>query len=863
MVQFEIETIDLAANNDVISTSNAIRNCQERQNELHRQSIEKLYQADRISLLSEIEELKASIIGIKDGLTNENERLQEQLRAIQLQVQKRENELLQHISTKDKQLKKQNELLHKTQTDNDHAKKQLDDLNNLLERERTISKDLQELVNENKMQFKNLNSLLEKERTRNTVIQTCLDSERTRSLNLEQALKHERLNVESREHELQRKTQLLQDITNKEQDRTKDFEIEIQKGEQSLKELQMKLHEEETKCEKLETELAKKNSILISDRDDLNGLITELRNELEKTKNENANLITSLDEERKVSEDLKNGMESLHGVNEQISEQEKLIKQLSNALENERKVNENLHFALDNNHENNTKSKDLQNNMVKELQMSLTAVQEQLQNQVEVVDQERNRVKRLRKERDIHEASALGARTKERSLELELEKEKAAREMEVNTVKDMLDNEIALKRNLEELLNSRTVELSRLSEELRYLKEDRKETPPDSPSKERLNILRHDLKSIADEHRVFLLMHKEYLEEHIKFTQNLSKVNGLHSQIQNLIHEVDGMKRQLGTVSQGSPIRLSPIKAAAYDRLVKQNQEMSEYLAKVTEEKSELRKMLSHLEVQVSDYRDRDARHVENLHNNKVEIESILTNERARASEERLLLRQTVETQKRDIEEILVKLREKEVEADEVKRSLKHVEEQLERSRSSSRRLQASETLTSQWTPSRIQKLYARYLRAEKWRKSLVYQKKYLLLLLGGFRDNETKTLATIAKMGAYPSFHEPKTRFSPAFTKFRTAVRVVVAAKRMKFLVCKSKKSVQLVMEPVSPSRTIPKKSEYNQGTPYIVDSSRFGINGSHRENGSTETGFLTEICNGNVQVFSPKQTDPGTTQL
>lgn len=37
-------------------------------------------------------------------------------------------------------------------------------------------------------------------------------------------------------------------------------------GEQSLKEMQMKLREEETKCEKLETELAKKNSILISDR---------------------------------------------------------------------------------------------------------------------------------------------------------------------------------------------------------------------------------------------------------------------------------------------------------------------------------------------------------------------------------------------------------------------------------------------------------------------------------------------------------------------------------------------------------------------------------------------------------------------
>ena len=70
--------------------------------------------------------------------------------------------------------------------------------------------------------------------------------------------------------------------------------------------------------------------------------------------------------------------------------------------------------------------------------------------------------------------------------------------------------------------------------------------------------------------------------------------------------------------------------------------------------------------------------------------------------------------------------------------------------------------------------------------------------MLGGFRENETKTLALIAKMGAYPSYHEPTSRFSPAFTKFRTAVRVVVATKRMQFLVAKSRKSIRQVMEPV-----------------------------------------------------------------
>ena len=101
-------------------------------------------------------------------------------------------------------------------------------------------------------------------------------------------------------------------------------------------------------------------------------------------------------------------------------------------------------------------------------------VQEQLRNQIGVVDQERNRVKRLRKERDIHEASALGARTRERNLERELEKEKATREMEVGNLKDLLEHEIALKRNLEEVLSSRNTEFETVSRELQYLKDDRK-----------------------------------------------------------------------------------------------------------------------------------------------------------------------------------------------------------------------------------------------------------------------------------------------------------------------------------------------------------------------------------------------------
>lgn len=52
-----------------------------------------------------------------------------------------------------------------------------------------------------------------------------------------------------------------------------------------------------------------------------------------------------------------------------------VILELSKALENERRVNEDLRNALDNDYEETDKADDTQRNVVKELQISLTAVQ--------------------------------------------------------------------------------------------------------------------------------------------------------------------------------------------------------------------------------------------------------------------------------------------------------------------------------------------------------------------------------------------------------------------------------------------------------------------------------------------------------
>ncbi|NWH74348.1 PCNT protein, partial [Piaya cayana] len=88
----------------------------------------------------------------------------------------------------------------------------------------------------------------------------------------------------------------------------------------------------------------------------------------------------------------------------------------------------------------------------------------------------------------------------------------------------------------------------------------------------------------------------------------------------------------------------------------------------------------------------------------------------------------------------------------------------------------------------KLQRLYRKYLRAESFRKALVYQKKYLLLLLGGFQDCEQATLSLIARMGIYPSPADLQLSGSHSrpFTKFRCTVRVIIAVSRLKFLVKK-----------------------------------------------------------------------------
>lgn len=91
---------------------------------------------------------------------------------------------------------------------------------------------------------------------------------------------------------------------------------------------------------------------------------------------------------------------------------------------------------------------------------------------------------------------------------------------------------------------------------------------------------------------------------------------------------------------------------------------------------------------------------------------------------------------------------------------------------------------------AQVQDYYLLFRRAESFRKALAYQKRYLILLLGGFQDCEDVTLALIARIGGTPGLdnghngrdHVRSLPLSP-LARFRRAALVAVACQRLRTL--------------------------------------------------------------------------------
>ncbi|XP_026145231.1 A-kinase anchor protein 9 isoform X2 [Carassius auratus] len=196
------------------------------------------------------------------------------------------------------------------------------------------------------------------------------------------------------------------------------------------------------------------------------------------------------------------------------------------------------------------------------------------------------------------------------------------------------------------------------------------------------------------------------------------------------------------------------------ERLLRQNAELTGFVSRLTEEKNDLRNQLLKLEEELRRYRAK-----------KTTAESSWTG----AGAER--------------QELLVFSSERDSwtqEKNRLEKCLRQAESELSRLRAENRSETLRDLTGADPDTTALRRMYGRYLRSEGFRKALIYQKKYLLLLLGGFQECEQATLSLIARMGGFPSHTglESESRQSRGFTRFRSAVRVCIALSRMRFLV-------------------------------------------------------------------------------
>ncbi|XP_063159679.1 A-kinase anchor protein 9 isoform X1 [Candoia aspera] len=204
-----------------------------------------------------------------------------------------------------------------------------------------------------------------------------------------------------------------------------------------------------------------------------------------------------------------------------------------------------------------------------------------------------------------------------------------------------------------------------------------------------------------------------------------------------------------------------PSSASLTERLLKQNAELTGFVSRLSEEKNNLRNAVMKLEKELRRHQHigscGDSTFRQSLHNGR-NVDALIASEKEIWNKEKLSLQQ----------------------------SLKEAEAELAKLRAELRNEAFLRELGSDSENAALKRVYGRYLRAESFRKALIYQKKYLLLLLGGFQECEEATLTLIARMGGQPSYThlEVITHHSKSFTRFRSAVRVLIAISRMKFLV-------------------------------------------------------------------------------
>ncbi|KAM3858147.1 A-kinase anchor protein 9 [Diretmus argenteus] len=199
------------------------------------------------------------------------------------------------------------------------------------------------------------------------------------------------------------------------------------------------------------------------------------------------------------------------------------------------------------------------------------------------------------------------------------------------------------------------------------------------------------------------------------------------------------------------------------ERLLRQNAELTGFVSRLTEEKNDLRNQTLRLEEELRRYRQAGLGSADSSGSRRGAAKTdsagmLISQEREAWTRERVRL----------------------------EKALHLAQAQAARLRGEIRTDMLRDVTGPEADNAALKRMYGKYLRSESFRKALIYQKKYLLLLLGGFQECEEATLSLISRMGGRPSLSslDSLSQRRRGLMRFRSAVRVSIALSRMRFLV-------------------------------------------------------------------------------
>ncbi|XP_071977619.1 pericentrin isoform X2 [Engystomops pustulosus] len=734
------------------------------QEEQKRLVLEHVLSVDRSSLLSEIQDLRSQLRMAHLQNQEKLQKLQDTLTSTEEKGHTREHQLRRQVELLEYKLQQEASIAEDLKGSLSREKERATEQYKLLVQEQSIVSQLRSDLEDKMQEVESVRKSLKE-------VQNKLQME-TSKLRVELESKEKNMSeyIKTVQNESQMEKQRMVEEKSLIQRTLEMTEKSFQEASRSLEEekkinakISAALSQEQTFCSNVKKELEIEQSRCRALLAQEHGRLSEVAKELEKEKQHSVSLSNTLTLERGVLEQLRlQHARELSTKEEERQQEHKLVQMLQSELEIERKRARELAAMIEKTQQQAVHAKrqlesDIQTcreelQKEREAAVKLRAVMESLQSQKQqldnVLEQQKERELRLQKERDQYQAQVLILQEKERTWIKDLEQEakrlkqseasKAREEQQDRRVMDLQLQHERDRRRIQELQQM----LADLEEQERAMASRRGRLRNDSSTPpQNVALLATNMQRVWQQLIHTVLQVKKWVQNKNDRTH---EVFPDEAEVTALLESLLELKSDL----QKGYVQPVHSPSSMVEVLKCENEELSISVSQLTKEKLDLKSQLSKL----------SKSHQEMLQKTKDQVhtdvvDSVLEAERA------------------------VWLREKRL----LQIALKHAESELNKATLENKPLQDVPN-------AKIQRLYRKYLRAESFRKALVYQKKYLLLLLGGFQACEKATLSLIARMGVYPSPVELQSpsKCKTGLGKFRSAVRAVIAISRLKFLVRK-----------------------------------------------------------------------------